>query len=66
MNNSTWHLANRIELALSLCEKWEKDAQQYKRQVDEATAKSIPCEQTIALVTALRGCARELRSILEP
>lgn len=50
-------LLNRTNLA----DKWEKEASQYQRQVDEARSKGLPHDQMLSMATCLRACAAELR-----
>jgi hypothetical protein len=45
-----------------LCVKWRKDADQYQSQLEEARSKSLPCDQTLAMMTQLRICAFELEA----
>lgn len=49
----------------SLTAKWRKEADQYRRQVEEARSKGIPCDQMLSMMTALRACASELERIVE-
>ncbi len=53
-------------MSTQLIIRWRKDADQYKRQVDEAQGKGLPHDQMLSAVTFLRQCAKELESIAEP
>jgi threonine aldolase len=44
-----------------LATKWERAADQYAKQVAESVAKQLPHDQMLSMMTALRGCAKELR-----
>jgi hypothetical protein len=51
-------------VVLALADKWEKEAKQYQRQVEEARAKGTPADQMISMMTCLRLCAKDIREKL--
>jgi hypothetical protein len=46
-----------------LIEQWRKDAEQYRKQVEEARAAGTPHDQMLAWQQALTACAKELEKI---
>ena len=40
--------------------RWRHDAEQYQRQVDEASSKGLAHHQMLSMVTCLKACAKEV------
>lgn len=52
------------ELERTILEKisgWEKEANQYQKQIEECRLKNLPHECMLGQMTALRQCAKELK-----
>jgi hypothetical protein len=47
-----------------LVEKWRKDAEFYRRQVEEARANQTPHDMMLAGMSFLRQCAKELEAAI--
>lgn len=45
---------------------WRKEADQYQKMIEEARLKNLPHDQMLSIMTALRGCSRELEKALKP
>ncbi len=49
-----------IEKLQKLIIKWQKEANQYQKQVEEARKVNTPHDQMLSMMTCLRACAKEL------
>jgi hypothetical protein len=52
------------EQLLKLVQHWRRDAEQYKKQVEECRLASVPHDQMLSMMTCLRACAKELEGVL--
>lgn len=46
-----------------LIARWEKDAKQYRAQIEEARKAGTPFDQMLATATTLEQCAKDLRKV---
>lgn len=49
----------------TLAKRWQKDAEQYMRQVEEARQAGTPYDQMLSMATALRQCSKDLTSLIQ-